>query len=222
MRQEDFFWNPNHKRARDDAVFDGEGPMEARRTRPNHRKAGDTFDTFDTFDGLIDFDVADGQLYATGMTHSQSFGDLLDFTAFEQSSVEEAPICLRECVAGMDGKDGKNRNYGKYGKNRNYGKDGKDGKDGHVPQSSTGGSYVGGPNSEKGYGSDGSDASDQTEAVDEGRFKLFSLVGYRKSMAMAANSKHVASGVPFVMRVDISECCSIGARDVVGELLSCF
>ena len=179
MRQEDFFWNPNHKRARDDVVFDGEGPLEARRTRPNHRKAGD----IDTFDGLIDFDLLDGQLYATGMAHSQSFGDLLDFTAglaFEQSS--------------------------------------KDGEDGHVPQSSTGGSYVGRPNSEKGYGSD---ASEQTEAVDEGRFKIFSLVGYRKSMAMAANSKHVASGVPFVMPADLAECLT-GARDAVGELLSCF
>ena len=199
MRQEDFFWNPNHKRARDDVVFDGEGPLEARRTRQNHPKAGD----IDTFDGLIDFDLLDGQLYATGMAHSQSFGDLLDFTAglaFEQSSVEEASICLRECVAGMDGKDKM------------------DEKDGHVPQSSTGGSYVGRPNSEKGYGSD---ASEQTEAVDEGRFKLFSLVGYRKSMAMAANSKHVASGVPFVMPVDLAECLT-GARDAVMELLSCF
>jgi len=214
MRQEDFFWNPNHKRARDDVVFDGEGPLEARRTRRNHRKAGD----IDTFDGLIDFDLLDGQLYATGMAHSQSFGDLLDFTAglaFEQSSVEEASICLRECVAGMDGEDGKDE------KDEEDGEDGEDGKDGHVPQSSTGGSYVDRPNSEKGYRSDGSDASDQTEAVDEGRFKLFSLVGYHKSMAMAANSKHVASGVPFVMPADLAECLT-GARDAVGELLSCF
>ena len=68
----------------------------------------------------------------------------------------------------------------------------------------------------------GSQVSQGTgQAVDDDRFKLVAIVGYRRSLDMAASSKHVASGVPFVTKEDIDECL-VTKPDVVHELLSCF
>ncbi len=60
------------------------------------------------------------------------------------------------------------------------------------------------------------------EPVDEGRFKLMSLLGYRRSLALASvGSKHVASGVPF-MSSDAIEHCLVRKPDLVQDLLQCF
>lgn len=63
---------------------------------------------------------------------------------------------------------------------------------------------------------------DVGEPVDQGRFKLVSLLGYRRSLALASiGSKHVASGVPF-MSSDAIEHCLVREPDLVQDLLQCF
>ena len=60
------------------------------------------------------------------------------------------------------------------------------------------------------------------EPVDQGRFKLVSLIGYRRSLMLASvGSKHVASGVPF-MSSDAIEHCLVRKPDLAQDLLHCF
>lgn len=64
--------------------------------------------------------------------------------------------------------------------------------------------------------------SEVGEVVDEGRFKLVSLLGYRRSLELAsAGSRHVASGVPF-MSPDAIQHCLVRKPDIVQELMRCF
>ena len=66
------------------------------------------------------------------------------------------------------------------------------------------------------------ESSDVGEPVDQRRFKLVSLLGYRRSLALASvGSRHVASGLPF-MSADAIEHCLVRKPDIVDDLLRCF